>query len=137
MGRDAHEDVREGDEEAVGEETELLSAASLEGLDFDRLKLTPAEKNLFSGLGFLKRDLVSLVLTRGNSTCWFAYLLPLLPQSPWPGLARIVLLSFFWISTLPPTASSLPTLLCIDALCHSAMIAHFPHTGDLHFMCEI
>jgi len=37
MGRDAHEDVREGDEEAVGEETELLSAASLEGLDFDRL----------------------------------------------------------------------------------------------------
>ena len=88
MGRDAHEDVREGDEEAVGEETELLSTASLEGLDFDRLKLTPPEKIFsFCGLGFLKRDLASLVLTNGNSTCWFAYLLPLLPQSPWPGLA--------------------------------------------------
>ena len=131
MGRDAHEDVREGDEEAVGEETELLSTASLEGLDFDRLKLTSAEKIfLFFGLGFLKRDLVSLVLTRGNSTCWFAYLQPSLPQSPWPGLARIVLLSFLWFSTLLPTASSLHTLLCIDALCHSVMIAHFPHTGE-------
>ena len=47
MGRDAHEDVREGDEEAVGEETELLSTESLEGLDFDRLKLTPPEKKSF------------------------------------------------------------------------------------------
>ena len=42
MGRDTHEDVREGDEENAGEETELLSTASLEGLDFDRLRLTPA-----------------------------------------------------------------------------------------------
>ena len=46
MGRDHHEDLREGDEENVGEETELLSRASLEGLDFDRLRSTPAE-NLY------------------------------------------------------------------------------------------
>ena len=44
MGRDTHEDVGEGDEENVGEETELLSTSSLEGLDFDRLRLTSAEK---------------------------------------------------------------------------------------------
>ena len=43
MGRDTHEDVREGDEDNVGEETELLSTTSLEGLDFDRLRLAPAE----------------------------------------------------------------------------------------------
>ena len=48
MGRDAHEDVREGDEEAVGEETELLSTESLEGLDFDRLGLTQEDKSLYS-----------------------------------------------------------------------------------------
>ena len=56
MGRDIHEDVREGDEENVGEETELLSTTSLEGLDFDRLRLTPAENLIFLGLGFSKRD---------------------------------------------------------------------------------
>ena len=56
MGRDTHEDVREGGEENVGEETELLSSASLEGLDFDRLRLTPAENLIFLGLGFSKRD---------------------------------------------------------------------------------
>ena len=43
MGRNTHEHVMEGDEENVGEETELLSASSLEGLDFDRLRSTPAE----------------------------------------------------------------------------------------------
>ena len=42
MGREAHGDVGEGDEDNVGEETELLSTASLEGLDFDRLISTPA-----------------------------------------------------------------------------------------------
>ena len=36
MGRNTHGHVREGDEENVGEETELLSSSSLEGLDFDR-----------------------------------------------------------------------------------------------------
>ena len=36
MGRDIHEDGRGEDEEDVGEDTELLSTASLEGLDFDR-----------------------------------------------------------------------------------------------------
>ena len=56
MGRDHHEDLREGDEENVGEETELLSTTSLEGLDFDRLRLTPAENLIFLGLGFSKRD---------------------------------------------------------------------------------
>ena len=44
MGREAHEegDVGEGEEDNVGEETGLLSTASLEGLDFDRLISTPA-----------------------------------------------------------------------------------------------
>ena len=41
MGRNTHEHVMEGDEENVGEETELLSTTSLEGLDFDRLRLNP------------------------------------------------------------------------------------------------
>ena len=41
MGRDHHEHVGDGDEENVGEETELLSTTSLEGLDFDRLRLNP------------------------------------------------------------------------------------------------
>ena len=44
MGRDVHEDGRGEDEEDVGEDTELLSTASLEGLDFDRWNLKQHKK---------------------------------------------------------------------------------------------
>ena len=58
MGRDIHEDGRGEDEEDVGEDTELLSTASLEGLDFDRWDWQHKKKwmVMFLGLGFLMRD---------------------------------------------------------------------------------
>ena len=45
MGRDIHEDGRGEDEEDVGEDTELLSTASLEGLDFDRWNYSSIKRN--------------------------------------------------------------------------------------------
>ena len=45
MGRDIHEDGRGEDEEDVGEDTELLSTASLEGLDFDRWNFSSIKRN--------------------------------------------------------------------------------------------
>ena len=142
MGRDAHEDVREGDEEAVGEETELLSTASLEGLDFDRFRLTQKDKSYNSWLRLLEERLGEFGPYQRK-----LYLLVCLPAALTATItmARFSLQNPYYIrfsiipliSTLLPTASSLLTLLCTDALCHSVMIAHFPHTGDQHFISSV